>query len=66
MVKRYESLSKEETLEDIIKYLYEQLGLTERLSENSENYNKPAWEYHQADLIGQKKILRKILKYLGQ
>jgi hypothetical protein len=66
MVQRFAELSKEETLQEIIKYLYNQLALAERQSEDNENYTLPAWELHQADIIGRKKSLRKILEYLGQ
>jgi hypothetical protein len=66
MIQRFEKLSKEETLEEIIKYLYNQLALAERQSEDNENYTLPAWDLHQADIIGRKKSLRKILEYLGQ
>ena len=66
MIHRFEKLSKEETLDEITKFLFNQLSLAERQSEDNENYSLPSWELLQADIIGRKKSLRKILEYLGQ
>jgi hypothetical protein len=63
---KFSQLSKEETLSLINKYLNEQIELVERQSLDRENYNCPSWSQLQADLIGTKRTLRKVIRYINE
>jgi hypothetical protein len=63
---KFKDLSKEETLSLINKYLTEQVELAERQSLDRENYKVPCWSELQADLIGTKRTLRKVIRYINE
>lgn len=62
--KRFKDKTKEESLTEILKYLQDQLDLAERTSTSRDVYDKASWPFFQADINGQKRILRKIIEYI--
>lgn len=65
-MKKFNEKTKEEALSLINKYLNEQMELAERQSLDRETYNLASWSEFQADLIGTKRILRKVIRYINE
>lgn len=63
---QYKDLSKKEIIDEIKKYLNEQIELISREMQDSEAFSKAAWPYYQAKALGQQKAYIKLLSYLPE
>lgn len=61
-MKDISGFSKQELLDDLEKYLKEQIALVERQELSSEAFSKAAWPFYQANNLGKKKAFLKILE----
>lgn len=60
----YDKLTKRGLIDEIKKYINDQLELSRRNCLNDEAYSKAAWPYYQAKELGQQRALTKLLDYL--
>lgn len=63
---QYQDLSKREMINEIKKYLNEQIELLTREMQESEAFSRAAWPYYQAKMLGQQKAYIKLLSYLPE
>lgn len=63
-LEEYKKLTKRGVIDEIKKYIEEQIELSRRNTLSDEAYSKAAWPYYQAANLGQQKALLKILNYL--
>lgn len=60
--KDIEKLSKEDFQQYLLTYVQDQLELSIRKAQSSDNYKLPAWDCYQAEQIGVQKAFNKIIK----
>jgi hypothetical protein len=53
-------LTKEEVYDFLIKYLEEQISLSERTTRNEESFDTPNWALHQAYHVGMQKAFTRV------
>lgn len=63
---QYIDLSKKEIIDEIKKFLNEQIDLVTRELQDDEAFSKAAWPYYQAKKLGQQKAYIKLLSYLPE
>lgn len=52
-------------MKKLVELLEEELNSTEKAVEDKENYSKDSWAYFQADLIGEKRVYKKIIRIIN-
>lgn len=62
--KDYKKLTQEEQNQYLLTWLQEQLDLSIRKTQSSDNYKLPAWPYLQAEQLGTQKILTKFINLI--